>query len=633
MKSDCLRLAAALGCFAAMALAAKAAPEPAREVTFYHDIAPIVYANCAPCHRPGESAPFSLLSYEDAKRHATQIADVTKRRYMPPWLPEPGKGDFQEERRLTDSQIQTIQDWVEQGAPAGSDAGAPAPPKFSSQWKLGQPDLILHVAKPYELYADGPEVFWNFILSVPVTASRWVKAMEIRPGNARVFHHANVILDRSGSAKRQEVDPGAGFPGMDLTVEEHTFDPDGFFLSWKPGSAPVVEPDGMAWRADPGMDLVLNVHLRPSGKREIVSPEIGLYFTDKPQTRFPMLLELEHDGALDIPPGDRDFLSSDDFQVPMDMNVLAVYPHAHYLCKLMEGYATLPDGSRKWLIRIPNWDLNWQGVYNYRQPVFLPKGSVISMRYHYDNSSGNPRNPSNPPKRVRNGNEALDEMGDLWLQVLPVGEQDQRAALQAAVTKHRLEKYPNDFVANFDMGDLLLNQDNAVGAISYFERASQAEPASPLAASELGVALVDASRLPEAEDQFKRALKLDPKYTDARYNLASAEATSGDWESAARDFKEVLAAKPDNAKARQHLGEVLFLWGDDLAKSGSDNEAVLRYRDALAYRADDPELHTSLGMALARLNQLTEAQSEFEAAVRIDPNFEPAKQALAAIRR
>ncbi len=629
MKSS--RLAGFMLVAVSVAAANPAAPAP--KVTFYGNIAPIVYQNCAPCHRPGESAPFSLLSYDDAKRHAAQIADVTRRRFMPPWLPEAGKGDFREERRLTDAQIQLIQDWVAQGAPSGPAEQAPPVPKFTTEWQLGPPDLILHVAKPFQLYADGPEIFWNFILPVPIKTTRWVKAIEIRPGNPRVFHHANVILDRSGSARRNEVQPGAGFPGMDLTVEEHTFDPDGHFLSWKPGSQPVVEPDGMAWRADPGMDLVLNVHLRPSGKRETVSPEIGLYFTDKPQTKFPMLVELEHDGAIDIPPGDKDFLLTDNFRTPLDLNVLAVYPHAHYLCKLMEGYATLPDGTRKWLIRIPNWDLNWQGVYNFKEPVFLPKGTVISMRYQYDNSADNIRNPNHPPKRVRGGNEALDEMGDFWLQVLPVGDADQRAILQAAVTKQRLEKYPDDFVANFDMGDLLLNQDNAAAAVSYFQKAVAAQPSSPLAASELGVALVDASRLPEAREQFKRALQLDPKYTDARYNLASVEATSGEWEAAASDFKEVVSEKPENAKARQHLGEVLFLWGDDLAKSGDDNQAVIRYRDALAYRADDPELHTSLGMALARVNQLKEAQSEFEAAVRIDPNFEPAKQALAAIQR
>jgi len=192
---------------------------PAPRVTFYRQIAPIVYANCTPCHRPGESGPFSLVTYDDVRRHAQQVAAVTKRRFMPPWLPEPGHGEFAEERRLTEAQIQLIQAWVAQGAPAGSAAHAPAAPKFSGEWQRGAPDLILRVAKPYQLYAEGPEVFWNFILPVPITTTRWVKAMEVRPGNPRVFHHANVILDRSGATRRQEAIPGAGFPGMDLTVE------------------------------------------------------------------------------------------------------------------------------------------------------------------------------------------------------------------------------------------------------------------------------------------------------------------------------------------------------------------------------------------------------------------------------
>ena len=239
---------------------------------------------------------------------------------------------------------------------------------------------------------------------------------------------------------------------MDLALAEATFDPDSSFLAWKPGSVPMVEPDGMAWRADPGMDLVLNVHLRPSGKAETVSPSIGLYFTDKPRTKFAMLLELEHDGAIDIPAGDRDYLVSDDFRTPLDVTVLAVYPHAHYLGKLLEGYATLPDGTRKWLIRIPDWDLNWQGVYHFKEPVYLPRGTVISMRYHYDNSADNVRNPNKPPKRVKGGSQANDEMGNLWLQVLPVGEGDQRAVLQEAVMRRLFEKYPEDFTANFNLG-------------------------------------------------------------------------------------------------------------------------------------------------------------------------------------
>jgi tetratricopeptide (TPR) repeat protein len=614
-----------------IAVRALAAAPPAK-VTFYRQIAPIVYANCTPCHRPGESGPFSLVTYEDVRRHALQVAAVTKRRFMPPWLPEPGHGNFAEERRLTDLQIQLIQAWVAQGAVAGSAAHAPAPPKFSGEWQRGAPDLILRVAKPYHLYAEGPEVFWNFILPVPITTTRWVKAMEVRPGNPRVFHHANVILDRSGATRRQEASPGSGFPGMDLTVEETTFDPDGHFLSWKPGSEPVVEPDGMAWRADPGMSLVLNVHLRPTGKPETISPEIGLYFTDKPQVKFPMLIQLEHDGMIDVPAGAKDYLVTDDFRVPIDVNVLAIYPHAHYLGKLLEGYATLPDGTRKWLIRIPDWDLGWQGVFRLKDPLLLPAGTVVSMRYHYDNTPENPRNPNRPPKEVRGGNQAKDEMGHLWLQVLPVAEGDQRAVLQQAVVTQRLVKYPDDFGANFTMGDLLLSDDKPQQALPYFEKAAKANPQSIVGATELGIALFSAGRPGPAEEQFKRALTLDASYTDARFDLASAEAANKEWEAAATDFRQVLTERADDAKAARHLGEVLLLWGDALSSGGKHQDALDRYRAALQFRPADPQLHGKIGMELAQMAHLDEAKTEFETALRIDPNSQPAKQGMQVLQ-
>ncbi|HXK04041.1 MAG TPA: tetratricopeptide repeat protein [Verrucomicrobiae bacterium] len=604
--------------------------EPAR-VTFNGKIAPIIYQNCAPCHRPGESAPFSLLSYADVKRRAAQIADVTKRRYMPPWLPEPGHGEFADERRLSDPQLQLIQDWVKQGAVEGAER-PPRPPKFADEWQMGTPDLILRASQPYQLAADGQEIFWNFIMPVPITTTRWVKAIEVRPGNARAFHHANVIIDRARSSRRRERTPGAGFPGMDIIVEEETFDPDGHFLSWKPGSPPVVEPDGMAWRAEPGMDLVLNVHLRPTGKPETVSPMIGLYFTAQPQKKYPLLVQLEHDQAIDIPPGESDFQVGDDFQVPLDMNVLAIYPHAHYLGKLMEGYATLPDGSRKWLIRIPNWDLSWQGVFRFRQPVFLPRGSVVSMRYHYDNSAGNVRNPNNPPKEVKAGNQATDEMSHMWLQVLPAADRDQRAAVQESVARQRIEKDPENFTANYTLGDLMMNQGNAVGAIPYFTAAVKADPGSVIAATELGVALFTGSRLPEAKEQFRRALQLDPGYTDARFDLASAEAASEEWENAANDFRQVLKERPGDSKAQEHLGEVLFLWGNAFFEAGKDEPAAERYREALSIRPNDAELHARLGVSLGRLGRLPEAEAELQAALKIDPTLDQAKRALAIVQ-
>ena len=603
-------------------LTAGAAP-----VTFNQQIAPIIYRNCTACHRPGESAPFSLLSYEDVKRRAALIAAVTKRRYMPPWLPEHGYGDFAEERRLTDSEIGLIQEWVKQGAPPGA-GRTPAPPKYADEWQLGTPDLILRISKPYQLPADGSEIFWNFILPVPITTTRWVKAIEVRPGDSKAFHHANVVIDRARASRRQEAVPGAGFPGMDLNVEETTFDPDGHFLSWKPGSEPVVEPDGMAWRADPGMDLILNVHLRPTGKPETINPEIGLYFTGQPQTKFPMLIQLEHDSTIDIPPGDKDFLVTDDVKLPLDVYVLAVYPHAHYLGKLMEGYATLPDGTRKWIVRIPSWDLGWQGVFRLKEPMLLPRGTVVSMRYHYDNSADNPRNPNNPPREVKGGNRSTDEMGHLWLQVLPAAAGDQRAALQEGLVRQRLEKYPDDFTANYDLGETLLGKGDAAGAIPYFETAAKSNPASPVAATELGVARFSAGKLPEAEESFKTALVLDANYTDARFDLASVQAARGEWDGAIAGFQRVLEERPDDTKARRHMGDALYLWADELAKSGSPEEALQRYRASLEFRAPDADVHTKMALMLARLNRFAEARGELESALKLNPSFAPAQRMM-----
>src|SRR5262249_27335678 len=340
----------------------------------------------------------------------------------------------------------------------------------------------------------------------------------------------------------------------------------------------------------------------------------------------------EHDGAIDIPPGERNYVVSDDFRTPLDLKVLAVYPHAHYLRKLLEGYATLPDGTRKWLVRIPEWDLNWQGVFHCKDPIYLPRGTVISMRYHYDNSADNLRNPNKPPRRVPGGSQANDEMANLWLQVLPAKAGDQRAVLQEALMGRLFEKYPEDFTANFNLGDLLLTQGKAAAAIPYFERAWKAEPGSALAATELGTAMAAAARMPEARQMFRRASELDPKCTDARYDLASAEAAGGQWESAAAHFREVLTERPEDAKAQQHLGEVLFTWGVEQARAGSAEAAVRHYLEALAYRPDDGELRTNLGMMLAQLGRYTEAEAELKTALRIDPNSEPARKALATIQ-
>ena len=192
-------------------------------VTFNRDIAPIVFHYCAPCHHPGEAGPFPLLTYVDAKSHARQIAAITAKRIMPPWLPAPQELRFADELRLSDQQIGLIQKWVQQGEHKALPPIFHPAPKFVPGWQLGRPDKIVQAEKPYVLPACGYDMYWNFIFRSPVDRTRWLRAIEIRPGDKRVVHHANILVDRNQSARAQEPQPGAGFPGMELKIESEAF--------------------------------------------------------------------------------------------------------------------------------------------------------------------------------------------------------------------------------------------------------------------------------------------------------------------------------------------------------------------------------------------------------------------------
>ena len=606
-------------------LLVRADPIPAQAaVNYHHDIAPILQEHCASCHRPGQSGPFSLLTYTDAQKRAALIADVTRRRYMPPWLPQHGFGDFAGERRLSDAQIAAIAEWSRTGAREGASGLSPPPNQRTS----AAPDLIIEAPQALQIPADGPDLFWNFILPNPLPETRFVKAVEIRPGNTRIVHHANLQIDRARSSRWRETSPGQGFPGMDLTFEGDSFEPDGHFLFWKPGAMPRPEPDDMSWRLDSGNDLVLNVHLRPSGKQESIRPQIALYFAEKPPSKLPILLKLENDRALDIPPGASDFVVSDDFRLPRDVDVLAVYPHAHYLGRLLEVFATLPDGSRRWLIRIPEWNVDWQSVYSYREPLFLPRGTVVSMRYHYDNSAANPRNPNAPPKRVRSGNQATDEMGHLWLQVLPRGEGDSRPELQEALLRHRLEKYQDDAAAHQSLGTLLLSRKQTAAAIEHLRASLRLLPGQPQALNNLGAALKLEGRMSEATDQFQQALKIQPDYPNARFNLAIAQAAQGRKKEAAANFRQMLQAVPQDREAREQLTGILVDLGGAAMAEGRLAAAAEAYRELVALAPDNADLRNNLGIILVRTGHLGAAIAEFRAALRINPQHEAASRNL-----
>lgn len=521
----------------------------ATQPNYAHDIAPIIDTNCVPCHHPAGPAPFALTSYEEVRKHARQIAEVTHSRYMPPWLPEQGYGSFANELRLSDSQIQTIANWVAQKAPPGDLAQAPPAANLNSGWALGQPDAVIQAPQPFQVPATGTDLFWNFVLAPHLKESHYVRAIEIRPTNPRLIHHANVIVDRFGTITK-------AFPGMDVTVPRNPLDLDGHFLFFKPGAPSFSEPLGFSWRIDPETTLILNTHMQPTGKPETEQPTIALYFTDKPPTHFPYLLQLENDDALDIPAGVRDFVVADDFKLPIDTEVLAVYPHAHYLGKLLEAFATLPDGTRKWLIRIRDWDPNWQSVYRYREPVLLPAGSVISMRYHYDNSAANPRNPNLPPKRVQAGNQATDEMAHLWLQIMPASPHQSRRIYAEAWAQHELAKNPNNYAADVTIGSLALARFDATDAIGPLRHAVGLNPQDAIARNLYGTALAATGQNAEAGEQFHTALQLKPDFLNARFNLAHALAKAGKTGEAIQNLKEILKEHPGDPAAKSFLAQL-----------------------------------------------------------------------------
>ena len=402
----------------------------ARDVTFTRDIAPIVFNACASCHRPGGPGPFSLTTYDEVRRRATQIAQVTKSRFMPPWKVEPAVGHFVGQRPLTDAEIASIERWASSGTPQGDPKHLPPLPKFADGWLLGQPDLIVKPEKPFTLPAQQTDAFRIFAIRVPVKKRTYVTGIEFHPGNARVVHHANIRIDRTDSTRRlDEADPLPGYDGLMPRSAEY---PDGHFLGWTPGQvAPLVQPE-LAWTLEPGSDLVVQLHMQPSGAVEEVLPEIGFYFSDREPARTPTILRLGSQG-IDIPPGESRYVIRDSYVLPVDVELLAVQPHAHYRAREIRGVATLPDGTSRMVMHIKDWDFRWQHVYRHESPIKLPKGTRLSMEYTYDNSAANARNPELPPARVFWGQRSRDEMGDLWFQLLAANDTDRRN-LNAEIT-------------------------------------------------------------------------------------------------------------------------------------------------------------------------------------------------------
>ena len=402
--------------------------------TFAEHIAPIIFNNCTFCHRPGEAAPFSFLRYRDVEKRGRLIRKVTKSRYMPPWHPVPGHGEFLDDRRLDKKDIELIDRWVETGMKLGDEKKIPPVPDFPEGWQLGKPDLVVSMAKAYEVHASGPDIYRNFAIALNLDEDKWVKAVEIRPSARTVVHHSLFYLDDSGTALKLDGKNGTpGFRGMG-------FRRSGSLGGWAVGATARFYADDLARPLPKGSDLVLSTHFHPSGKLEHEKTTIGLYFTEKPPSRtmtgFQVPPLFGRMSGLDVPAGKKDFKISGTFKVPVDIELLSIGGHAHYICTQMKARATLPDGRVKSLFYVDDWDFNWQGRYQYQNAIKLPAGTVVDAELTYDNSEDNPENPNNPPKRIRWGLQSTDEMGSVIFNAVPVNQEDY-AALKASIRSQR----------------------------------------------------------------------------------------------------------------------------------------------------------------------------------------------------
>jgi Flp pilus assembly protein TadD len=583
-----------------MGVVPAARPAFAADVTFNKDIAPLLWTHCGACHRPDAVAPFSLLDYKDVVPRARAIVAATRARVMPPWLPEHGYGEFANERRLTEQEINRIEQWVQEGSREGLASDLPPRPQWTEGWQLGAPDLVVSLPSPYVLRPGPREVFRAFVIPIPLDAARYVRGVEVRPGNRRVVHHASIAIDRTpGSRRLDEADPEAGFSGG--MISQGVRSPESRAIGWTPGITPALEPEGMAWRLEKGTDLVIQLHMLPSqsGEIESVQPSVGLYFTDTPPTRMPLDFKLGSK-TISIPAGTPDYAIDDSFVLPVDVEVLSVYPHAHYLATEMTASATLPDGTVTPLIWIKNWDFHWQDEYRYAAPVPLPRGTRLTMKYVYDNSRANQPDPARPPARVAFGPQSSDEMGDLWLRLLPATPGD-AAVLARAYRANELTK------------------DIAAG-----ERLVAEQPRDAKRHNTLALSYVQAGRVTEAMARLEVALRLDPDHAEAHNNMGHVLQLQGNLPDAIPHYREAVRLVPASDLVHLNLANAL-------QESGAVDEAITQFRVALALNPGVADAHNNLGVALGSVGLLEEAEGHFLAALEIQPDYGDARENLAML--
>ncbi|MGO9466438.1 MAG: hypothetical protein ACLQIB_06675 [Isosphaeraceae bacterium] len=395
--------------------------QPAQEEwspTFTRDVAPILQQRCQRCHRRDQIGPFVLETYEQARKRAVDIATVALDRSMPPWKPTAGIGPrLKHDRSMPAGEIAVLSAWADAGAPLGEPGHMPAPTRHPEGWALGEPDLVLEIAEDFKVPASGPDVYRCFVIPTDLPRDALVSAIECRPGNRRVVHHVIAYLDTHGYGReRDAAEAGPGYssfsgPGVEIA---------GDLGGWAAGNEAVHLPEGIARSLPKGADVILQIHYHPSGKPEVDRTRMGLHFARKPVKR---TLQWANASNYDfrLQPGNPSTEVKATWYVPVDVDAIAVTPHMHQLGRDFRMSVAYPNGRKQDLIYIADWDPSWQNSYSFEKPVRLPKGSVVSVVAHYDNSAHS-RNPHRPPTLVKWGPEVTDEMCVGYIGVVKAGQ-------------------------------------------------------------------------------------------------------------------------------------------------------------------------------------------------------------------
>lgn len=371
------------------------------------DVARIIQKNCEGCHRPGQIGPFPLTNYEEVSAFRSEIKRVTQARQMPPWPAVPGYGEFRNERRLSEREIGVIAQWADAGAPLGNRKDLPAPIAYSDDWAFGKPDLILTPGEEYELAGNGVDEYRCFVMPSGLDETRYIQALEVRPGNRKIVHHVRGFADITGAARRLDAaDPKPGFDcslGMAAPYKRIGIG------GWAPGVVPERQPDDIGVFLPGRSDVVIEVHYHRNGLKEKDRSSLGIWLHAGKPKHTQRSMPIANLG-LRIPAGAARHQERASWTTSKPILATSILPHMHLLGTEMRVTATFPDGRVQDLVWVKPYDFNWQTTYRFREHIRMPRGTRIDVVAYYDNSENNPRNPSNPLKEIRWGEGTTEEM-------------------------------------------------------------------------------------------------------------------------------------------------------------------------------------------------------------------------------